>query len=95
MLQIGTVDYPPLYNYFCLDLLQLNQYHHHWTTYRSTCEALKHEKFLWIGKAGPYAAADNPNMTLAERIEAVISHEHAKWVSTRQEAANKSSSLST
>ncbi len=74
---------------------QLNQYHKNWTTYRSTCEALKHEKYLWIGKAGPYAEADNPNAMLAERIEALISQEHAKWVSIRQEAAKKPSSPST
>ena len=73
-------------------LQHLNQYHHHWTTYRSTCEALKHEKYLWIGQAGPYTAADNPNAMLAERIEALISQEHAKWVSTRQEVAKKPSS---
>ena len=76
-------------------LQQLNQYHKNWTTYRSTCEALQHEKFLWIGKAGPYAVADNPNAMLAERVEALISQEHAKWVSTRQEAAKKFSSPST
>ena len=76
-------------------LQHLNQYHQNWTTYRSTCEALKHEKFLWIGRAGPYETADNPNVMLAERIEALISQEHAKWVSTRQEAAKKPASSST
>ncbi len=76
-------------------LQHLNQYHHHWTTYRSTCEALKHEKYLWIGKAGPYASSENPNAMLAERIESLISQEHANWVSTRQEVTKKSSSPST
>ena len=28
---------------------QLNQYHQNWTSYRSTCEALKHEKFFMGG----------------------------------------------
>jgi hypothetical protein len=37
-------------------LQQLNQYHSNWISYRSTCEALKHEKFLYLGKAGIYAA---------------------------------------
>ncbi len=70
-------------------LQQLNQYHHHWTTYRSTCEALKHEKFLWVATAGPYAIADNPHALLAERIEAIIAQEHTKWVSTRDQAGKK------
>ena len=31
----------------------LNQYQQNWITYRSTCEELKHEKYLWWAKAGP------------------------------------------
>jgi len=62
----------------------LNQYHDHWIAYRSTAEALKHEKYLHAVKAGPYAASDAPDALLAERIESLISQEHAKWV-TQQE----------
>ena len=32
-------------------ILQLNQYHHNWITYRSTCETLKHEKYLYLAMA--------------------------------------------
>jgi len=63
----------------------LNQYQNNWTTYRSTCEELKHEKYLWLGKAGPYASAENPDALLAERVESLISREHAKWVSAREQ----------
>ena len=38
-------------------LQQLNQYQQNWTTYRSTAEALKHEKYLFLALAGPYAGA--------------------------------------
>jgi hypothetical protein len=31
-------------------LQQLNQYHANWIAYRSTNEALKHEKFLFLAK---------------------------------------------
>ena len=31
----------------------LNQYQQNWFNYRSTCEALKHEKYLYLAKAGP------------------------------------------
>src|SRR6516225_7898927 len=34
-------------------LLHLNQYQQNWITYRSTCESLKHEKYLYLGHAGP------------------------------------------
>ncbi len=62
----------------------LNQYQQNWITYRSTCEELKHEKYLWLAKAGPYANAQSPDVTLAERVESLISREHAKWVSVRE-----------
>ncbi len=61
---------------------QLNQYQHNWITYRSTCEALKHEKYLYLAGAGPYAGAANAKALLAERVESLISQEHAKWVSS-------------
>jgi Protein of unknown function (DUF4231) len=66
---------------------QLNQYQQNWITYRSTCEALKHEKYLYLAKAGPYGAAVDARALLAERIEGLISQEHAKWISAREEAA--------
>ena len=65
-------------------VVHLNQYQQNWITYRSTCEALKHEKYLYPAKAGPYASAADPHPLLAERIEAVVSLEHAKWDSLRE-----------
>jgi len=62
---------------------QLSQYHANWISYRSTCEALRHEKYLYLAQAGPYAAAPNPHVLLAERIESLISQEHAKWASAQ------------
>jgi hypothetical protein len=34
-------------------VLHLNQYEQNWITYRSTCESLKHKKYVYLGKAGP------------------------------------------
>ena len=64
---------------------QISQYHANWISYRSTCEALKHEKFLYLGNAGTYASAEDPRRLLAERIESLVSQEHAKWASNREE----------
>jgi len=64
---------------------QLNQYQANWISYRSTCEALKHEKYLYLAKAGPYATATDAHVLLAERIESLVSQEHAKWASSRQD----------
>jgi Protein of unknown function (DUF4231) len=67
-------------------LQQLQQYQQNWITYRSTCERLKHEKFLFAARAGPYASSE-PEALLAERVESLVSQEHAAWVSQREEAA--------
>jgi len=67
-------------------LQHLNQYQHNWITHRSTCEALKHEKYLFRAQAGPYASASNPSKVLAERVESLISQEHAKWIGARERA---------
>jgi hypothetical protein len=65
-------------------ILHLNQYQQLWSTYRSTCEALKHEKYAYLGKAGPYTGAADPHVLLAERIESLVSQEHAQWSSIQQ-----------
>jgi hypothetical protein len=61
--------------------LQLNQFHQNGITYRSACEALKHEKYLYLANAGAYAGADGvqAHARLDERIESLVSEEHAKW----------------
>lgn len=63
--------------------LQLNQYHENWIRYRSTCESLKHEKYMFLASAGPYASVDRPRAVLAERVESLVSQEHAKWESVQ------------
>jgi hypothetical protein len=47
---------------------------------------LKHEKYLYLAQAGPYAGADKPVVVLAERTESLISQEHAKWVSLQDQS---------
>lgn len=65
-------------------LLHLNQSQQNWINYRSTNEALKHEKYLYLAHAGPYGSASDPHALLAERIESLIAEEHAKWSSVQQ-----------
>lgn len=69
--------------------LHLNQYQQNWINYRSTCESLKHEKYSYLGKASPYANVPDPRALLAERIESLVSQEHAKWSSVQQQAPSK------
>ena len=71
-------------------MLHLNQYQQNWIAYRSTCESLRHEKYVYLGKASPYASAVDPHALLAERIESLVSQEHAKWASVQQQEPLKS-----
>ena len=67
----------------------LYQFQEHWITYRSTAEALKHERFLYLARAGPYAGEER-HRQLAERVEGLVSQEHAKWATSQQQAAGRS-----
>jgi len=69
---------------------QLYQWQTNWVLYRSTAESLKHEKFLFLSGAGPYSTAD-PYRVLAERLEGLISQEHAKWTQGREQAEQRPS----
>jgi hypothetical protein len=75
-------------------ILHLNQYQQNWITYRSTAEALKHEKFLYLARAAHYASAAKPQALLAERVEALVSQEHTRWVSAREEVDAKPAATS-
>jgi hypothetical protein len=56
----------------------LFKYHENWILYRITSEQLKHEKYLYMTKSGPYAGTDGFNL-LVERVEALISKESNSW----------------
>lgn len=73
----------------------INQWQHNWITYRSTCEALRHEKYTYIERADPYDL-DNDSLArklLVERVESLISTEHSKWIAVQEEAAQDHGSV--
>lgn len=61
--------------------LELGAHQRNWIKYRSTCEALRHEKFLYIARAGPYENRDDQSSRndLATRVEALVSEENTNW----------------
>ncbi len=65
-------------------LQQLFQFQQNWISYRTTAEALKHEKFLYLASAGPYAHSDRPEGALAERVEALVSQETVAWADAQR-----------
>jgi hypothetical protein len=60
------------------------QWQSNWVNYRAAAEALKHEKYLYLAKGGPYADAPNPDRLLAERVEDIIMHENGGWTTRSQ-----------
>ena len=61
----------------------LFQFQQNWINYRSTAEALRHEQYLYLALAGPYSEGDR-HRQLAERLEGLISQEHAKWTASQK-----------
>lgn len=61
---------------------QAGRYQERWYSFRTTAEALGHEKFLFLAHAGVYGGeTEASHKVLAERVEAFVSQEHARWIS--------------
>ncbi len=74
---------------FIESLLSMNSNQQNWLSYRKTCEALKHEKYLYLAKAGPYRDVDDARPLLAERIESVLNEDHEIWLNIQKEQAKR------
>lgn len=67
---------------------QLYQWQTNWVLYRATAEAIRHEKYLYLAGAGPYADGDR-ELILAERLEGLGSQERAKWAEGRHQKSEE------
>lgn len=69
-------------------VLEVNQHQRNWIRYRTTCESLKHEKYRYLARTGPYAASDtDAYRELVERVEILVSQENSVWVEDRRQVA--------
>ena len=59
-------------------VLGLYKFQENWFEFRTTCESLKHEKYLFLTEAEPYDQ-DDPFRLLVERVESLISKENTAW----------------
>jgi len=59
-------------------ILGLYKFQENWLEYRTVCESLKHEKYLFLTKSEPYDSEDSFKI-LVERVEGLISKENTKW----------------
>jgi hypothetical protein len=59
-------------------VVSLCQFQENWVEYRTTCESLKHEKFLYLTRTEPYNI-DTPFSLFVQRVESMISRENTMW----------------
>lgn len=71
-------------------------FHENWVQYRSISETLKHEKYMFLTKAGVYNLADDTSLgkLLVERCESIISHENINWAQINKSQSKKSPTTS-
>ncbi len=64
---------------------QMNQWQQNWISYRATSEALKHEKYAYLGGSGVYdgLTPEGARKLLVDRVESLVSTEHSSWVSVQ------------
>lgn len=65
--------------------LNIANYHENWIEYRSICETLKHEKYMFITGTGVYNTNDSFKY-LVERIESIISKENVNWANLNKKS---------
>jgi hypothetical protein len=58
--------------------LALGQHQENWIEYRTTCESLKKEKFMFQAGVEPYDGDDSFSL-LVQRVETLVSKENTNW----------------
>ena len=67
-------------------IIALYKLQENWLEYRTTCESLRHEKYLYLTKTEPYNT-DDPFALLVNRIETLISKENTNWAQYMKKVA--------
>lgn len=65
--------------------LAITKYHENWIEYRSLCETLKHEKYMYLTSTGDYNSKE-PYKLLVERVESIISKENLNWANLNRKS---------
>lgn len=74
-------------------VISLNQFQENWIEYRTTCESLRHEKYLYLTNTEPYHV-EKPLCIFVQRIEVLISKENSAWSQSTNAALEKSQTVS-
>ena len=66
-------------------ITKLFKWHENWIEYRTTCELLRYQKYLFITKSAPYnSEPEDINNLFVRNIENIISSENNKWKSIHE-----------
>ncbi len=65
----------------------LYKYQENWIAYRTTCESLTHEKYLYMTGTKPYHGKESFNL-LVQRVEMLISQENSSWAELTKKNEN-------
>ena len=64
--------------------LKTFKYQEYWINFRTTCEALKKEKYLYDAELSDYQQSDDRQAQFIDRIEALLSRENTLWLSVQK-----------
>ena len=70
--------------------LKTFKYQENWINYRTTCEALKKEKYLYDAGLSDYQLSDDPEAQFVDKVEALLSRENTLWLSVQKKKEDKS-----
>lgn len=72
-------------------ITKLYKFHENWIQYRTTCEMLRYQKYLYLTRSAPYNSKDETvDNVFVRTIENIISAENNQWklINTDTEEAN-------
>jgi len=69
-------------------IIGLYDFQENWIKYRTTCESLKHNKYLFLSKAEPYNI-DTSYQLLVSNVESLISMENSNWSLSKMKKIKK------
>ena len=65
------------------------KYYDNWINYRTICETLKKEKYLYNAEIDEYSSVEDKKALFVQRVEALISRENTLWVTTFKKSEEK------
>ncbi len=64
--------------------LKTFNYRQKWLSYRTTCETLVKEQYVYEAAIGDYRTTEDKEALFVERVESVIARENTMWISTQK-----------